>query len=79
MELIYLSKPAVDELFGEVIPLHQEHVNLGCKAEALQLCGQAGPRTPLQLNPPGNPTDLSVTNKLVFCIQHPNESELWGE
>lgn len=28
MELVNLGKPAVDELFGEVVPLHQEHVDL---------------------------------------------------
>lgn len=79
MELVYLSKPAVDELFREIVPLHQEHVDLGGKAEALQLCGRAGPHTPLRLNPPGNPPDLSVTAKLVFYIHHPNKRELGGE
>lgn len=38
VELVYLGKPAVDELFREVVPLHQEHVDLRGKAEVLQIC-----------------------------------------
>lgn len=39
VELVYLGKPAVDDLFGEVVPFYQEHVDLRDKAKALQLCG----------------------------------------
>lgn len=43
VELIYLSKAAVDDLFGEVIPLHQEHVDLRSKAEAAVLQASGTP------------------------------------
>lgn len=48
MELVYLSKAAVDDLFREVIPLHQEHVDLRSKAEAavLQASGTTHPTMP---------------------------------
>lgn len=50
MELIYLSKAAIDDLFGEVIPLHQEHVDLRSKAEAavLQASGTPLPIVPME-------------------------------
>lgn len=43
MELIYLSKAAVDNLFREVIPLHQEHVDLRNKVEAAVLQASGTP------------------------------------
>lgn len=33
MELVNVGEAAVDELFGEVVPLHQEHVDLWGRAE----------------------------------------------
>lgn len=43
MELVDLGEPAVDELFREVIPLHQEHVDLWGRAEC---CSSARGRDP---------------------------------
>ena len=42
MELVNVGEAAVDELFGEVVPLHQEHVDLWGRAE----CTWPGSQTP---------------------------------
>lgn len=55
MELVYLSKAAVDDLFGEVIPLHQEHVDLRDKAEAAVLQASGTPHRTV----PGEPCGWS--------------------
>lgn len=52
VELVYLGKPAVDDLFREVVPLHQEHVDLRGKAKALQLCGTRHPAAAEALGEP---------------------------
>lgn len=63
MELIDLGEPPVDQLLGQVLPLHQEHVHLGVGGP-VQL-----PRRPgLQL---GSPTPKG---SLKDCGQ----SALWG-
>lgn len=61
MELVYLSKAAVDNLFSEVIPLHQEHVDLRSKAEAAVLQGSG---TPHPTVPGVSPVDGPVSVKI---------------
>lgn len=71
VELVYLCKPAVDELFREVVPLHQEHVDLRGKAEAMQPYGRAGPLTLLRLKLPGSLTDGSISDKWRVFLPPP--------